>query len=212
MPKTVIVQGQKFTFKDNVTDEQISSVIDGLFGDIKKKGSSGSVGERVDTTGSISGQPKENGILSDLQFDKKTYTPQPTGPESVRSNYVEKKATAPQLPMPSADAFDPAKFVAQKLPLIQDSQNLDVSESETTKVFKEGFGEYYKTVDRAINSGLVKDEKEFNKKFPEAKELYFDNNLYFDDNKTEFIESYDGFSDEIKQYLEPAIIRKDVCC
>ena len=209
MPKTVIVQGQKFTFKDNVTDEQISSVIDGLFGDIKKKGSSGSVGERVDTTGSISGQPKENGILSDLQFDKKTYTPQPTGPEPVRSNYVEKKATAPQLPMPSADAFDPAKFVAQKLPLIQDSQNLDVSESETTKVFKEGFGEYYKTVDRAINSGLVKDEKEFNKKFPEAKELYFDNNLYFDDNKTEFIESYDGFSDEIKQYLEPAIIRKD---
>ena len=73
MPKIVTAQGKKFTFDDNTTDEEIASAIDYYFSTEKKKPSS--AGGKVDTMESTGQQGQEKDILSELQFDKETYTP-----------------------------------------------------------------------------------------------------------------------------------------
>lgn len=166
---------------------------------VKKKVPSSSVGQNQDTMGSTASQQQVEGILSDLQFDKETYTPQPTGPEIARSNFVEasSKPSAPQAP----SQFDPAKFVAPEQPLVPDSQPIDLAKTQTTR----GFNTYYNTLDKAVNAGLVKDEKEFNQKFPDMSDLSFEEGK----TQVDFIDKYDSLSDEIKQKIEPAIIREN---
>ena len=171
----------------------------GLVSGQKKKVIPRPAGGRMDITASSSGQPKERNILSELQFDKETYTPQTTAPEPVASNFVETSPKAPVRQAPSQ--FDPAKFVAPEQPLVPDSQDINLEKTSATK----GFNTYYNTLDKAVNAGLVKDEKEFNQKFPDMTDLSFEQGK----TQLDFIDKYDSLSDEIKQKIEPAIIREN---
>jgi uncharacterized protein YggL (DUF469 family) len=173
---------------------------------VKKKGSSGSVGQNQGTMASSASQQQVEGILSDLQFDKETYTPQPTGNKDILSKLQsqDKAYTPDGLSKTNTQApsqFDPAKFVAPEQPLVTDSQPVNLAKTSATK----GFNTYYNTLDKAVNSGLVQDEKEFKQKFPDMA------NLSFEEGKTQvdFIDKYDSLSDEIKQKIEPAIIREN---
>jgi uncharacterized protein YggL (DUF469 family) len=173
---------------------------------VKKKGSSGSVGQNQGTMASSASQQQVEGILSDLQFDKETYTPQPTGNKDILSKLQsqDKAYTPDGLSKTNTQApsqFDPAKFVAPEQPLVTDSQPVNLAKTSATK----GFNTYYNTLDKAVNSGLVQDEKEFKQKFPDM------TNLSFEQGKTQldFSDKYDSLSDEIKQKIEPGIIRED---
>lgn len=67
------------------------------------------------------------------------------------------------------------------------------------------FEPYFSALDEAIESGLVKNEKEFNEKFPDMS-LF---NQEATRGRNSFMRGYDNLSDEIKEKIEPAIIKED---
>lgn len=174
---------------------------------VKKKVPSSSVGQNQGTMASSASQQQVEGILSDLQFDKETYTPQPTGSKDILSNLQSKdKAYTPEnLVQPVTETkestFDPTKYVAPEQPIVPDSEPIDVSASSATK----GFNVYYNTLDSAVNSGLVKDEKEFKQKFPDMTYLSFEQGA----SQRKFIDAYDNLSEDIKVKIEPAVVREN---
>jgi hypothetical protein len=101
---------------------------------------------------------------------------------------------------PSTPTAEDLKTVYEA-PLVQDSRD-NVSKEGVVDI---AFNAYDDTLYKAIESGLVKDEEEFRKKFPDM------NSLTFEKGQADlsFKNKYDNLSEEIKGKIEPAIIRED---